>query len=168
MLDKIDTKRTMGKKEWKERMEEQMPELSRLQRKCQELGIPVILVYEGFGGSGKGEMIARLIEPLDPRGFQVYSIARTTKEEKKKPFLSRFFTKTPAKGRIAIFDRSWYTKVLRERVEGMTTPNELTFAFDEINHFEKLLVDDGTVIIKLFLHITKEEQKDYVLGELSL
>jgi len=168
MLERIDTSRKMGKKELKEWMKEQMPVLAKLQRKCRDLDIPVILVYEGFGGSGKGEMIARLIEPLDPRGFQVYSTARTTKDEAKRPFLSRFFVKTPAKGRIAIFDRSWYTKVLRERIEDMTTREELEFAFEEINHFEKLLVDDGAVIIKMFLHITKQEQKkrfDQLLSE---
>lgn len=158
MLEKIDTSRKMGKKEYKEFMHEMQPKLSLLQRRCRELKLPVILVFEGFGASGKGTMIARLIEPLDPRGFRVFTTERETEEERQHPFLWRFFTKTPAKGRIAIFDRSWYTKVLRERMEGLTSQNELLFAYDEINQFEHLLAEDGTVIIKLFLHITREEQ----------
>lgn len=159
MLEKIDTSKKMGKKEYKGLMEQLQPELAVLQRKYTELKIPVILVFEGYGASGKGAMIAKLIEPLDPRGFKVYATERTNDEEKKHPFLVRFFTKLPAKGRIAIFDRSWYTKVLRERLDRMTTEAELEYAYDEINNFEKLLVDDGAVIIKLFLHISKEEQK---------
>ena len=160
MLEKIDVSKKMGKKEFKEYMERMQPKLGKLQRKCKELSIPVIFVFEGFGASGKGTMIAKLIEPLDPRGFKVYTTQRATDEEKERPFMWRFFRKTPAKGKIAIFDRSWYTKVLRERIEGLTTNQELLYAFDEINHFEKLLVDDGTVIIKFFLHITKEEQRE--------
>lgn len=159
MLDKIDTSRKMNKSEFKRLMEQQRPELALLQRECKELKIPVIFVIEGFGASGKGAMIARLIEPLDPRGFRVYTTQRTSKEEKKHPFLRRFFVKIPARGRISIFDRSWYTKVLRERMDGLTTERELEYAYDEINRFEQLLVDDGTVIIKLFLHISKQEQK---------
>lgn len=159
MLEKIDISKKMGKKEFKEYMELMQPKLARLQRKCKELSIPVIVVFEGFGASGKGIMIAKLIEPLDPRGFKVYTIQRATDEEKERPFLWRFFRKTPAKGRIAIFDRSWYTKVLRERMEGLTTNHELLYAYDEINDFEKLLVEDGIVLIKFFLHITQEEQR---------
>ena len=160
MLEKIDISKKMGKKEFKEYMERMQPKLGKLQRKCKELSIPVIIVFEGFGASGKGAMIAKLIEPLDPRGFKVNTTQRATEEEKARPFLWRFFRKTPAKGRIAIFDRSWYTKVLRERIEGLTTNQELLYAFDEINQFEKLLVDDGTVMIKFFLHITQQEQRE--------
>lgn len=160
MLEKIDVSKKMNKKEFKEYMDRMQPKLGKLQRKCKELSIPVIFVFEGFGASGKGAMIAKLIEPLDPRGFKVYTTPRATEEEKERPFLWRFFGKTPAKGKIAIFDRSWYTKVLRERIEGLTMSQELLYAFDEINHFEKLLVDDGTVIIKFFLHITKEQQRE--------
>ena len=147
MLEKIDTKKKMDKKEFKELMDQIQPEFALLQRRCKELGIPVSIVFEGFEASGKGTMIAKLIEPLDPRGFKVYSIDHMTEEEKTKPFLWRFFCKTPAKGRIAIFDRSWYTKVLRERFEKITKKEELIYAYDEINNFEKLLCNDGNIII---------------------
>ena len=160
MLETIDVNKKMDHSEFKEIMERLQPKLGRLQRKCKELDIPVIIVFEGFSASGKGEMIAKLIEPLDPRGFNVYATKRITKKEKDRPTFWRFFNKTPAKGEIAIFDRSWYTKVLRERFEGLTTKEELSYLYDEIVDFEKLLVDDGTVIIKIFLHISKEVQKE--------
>lgn len=159
MLEQMDTTKRMTKEEFENLMKDTMPELARLQRECRELGIPIIIVVEGLGASGKGKMIAKLIEPLDPRGFRVYATERTNKEERKRPFLWRFFTKTPAKGRIAIFDRSWYTKAMRERFEDLTTKKEMEFVYDEINQFERLLVEDGCVILKFFLHITKHEQK---------
>lgn len=159
MIEQIDTKKKIEKQEFEKLMKLQMPELSKLQRECQILSIPVIIVVEGFSASGKGTMIAKLIEPLDPRGFCVYATRRTNKDERKRPFLWRFFTKTPAKGRIAIFDRSWYTKVLRERFENMTKKCELEYAYSEINQFEHLLVQDGTVILKFFLCISRQEQK---------
>lgn len=158
MLDKIDTTKKIKQKEYKERMDTMQPKLSMLARTCKEQGIPVIILFEGFGASGKGTMIARLIEPLDPRGFKVYTTQRPSQEEQEHPFLWRFFCNTPAKGKCSIFDRSWYTKVLRERMEGITGEDELLYTFDEINQFEQLLAADGTVIIKFFLHISKKEQ----------
>lgn len=159
MLDQIDLTKKMGKKEYKKKMEEMMPKLARLQRECKALGIPVMIVFEGFGAAGKGVQISQLIAALDPRGFHVYAIDGESKDDKLRPFLWRFWTKTPEKGRIAIFDRSWYRRVLVDRFDGVTTPKELAYAYAEINSFERQLTDGGYSIIKLFLTIDKKEQK---------
>lgn len=159
MLDQIDLTKKMEKDEYKARMENMMPRLSRLQRECKELGIPVMIVFEGFGAAGKGVQISKLISALDPRGFCVYAINGESKDEQLRPFLWRFWTKTPEKGRIAIFDRSWYRRVLVDRFDGVTTSKELSYAYEEINSFERQLTDGGYVIIKLFLAIDKKEQK---------
>ncbi|MBR1390799.1 MAG: phosphate--AMP phosphotransferase [Lachnospiraceae bacterium] len=158
MLEKVDLNRKMEKKEYKKRMDELQPKLSRLQRDCKEKKIPILIVFEGLGAAGKGTLINGLIEPLDPRGFQVYTTAVETKEEKMKPFLWRFWTRIPSAGRIAIFDRSWYRRVLVDRFDGLTSPEQLDYAFGEIASFEKQLTDDGAVIIKFFGHISKHEQ----------
>lgn len=159
MIEKIDLSKHMGKKEYKKRMKVLNVTLSELQRECKEREIPIIIVFEGWGASSKGYMINRLIEPLDPRGFRVYTTERPTEDELERPFLYRFMTKTPSKGRIAIFDCSWYRKVMQERVDGLTSNVEVSTNFLEINNFERLLTEDGVVLIKFFLHISKEEQK---------
>ena len=159
MLEKVDLNRKMGKKEYKEWMDDLQPKLSYLQRACKEQKIPVMIVFEGLGAAGKGTLINKIIEPLDPRGFSVYATAVETKEEKMHPFLWRFWTKIPSQGRIAIFDRSWYRRVLVDRFDGVTTKEQLDYAFGEICSFEKQLTDDGMVIIKLFADVSKKEQK---------
>lgn len=159
MLDQIDLTKKMEKEEYKERMAKMTPQLAKLQRECKELGIPVMIVFEGFGAAGKGVQISKLISALDPRGFHVHAINGESKDEQLRPFLWRFWTKTPEKGRIAIFDRSWYRRVLVDRFDGITTAKELGYAYEEINSFERQLTDGGYVIIKLFLAIDKKEQK---------
>ncbi|MBS6196732.1 MAG: phosphate--AMP phosphotransferase [Clostridiales bacterium] len=159
MLEQIDLTKKMKKEEYKARMGEMMPELSKLQRECKELGIPVMIVFEGFGASGKGVQISKLISALDPRGFSVYAINGESLDEQLRPFLWRFWTKTPEKGRIAIFDRSWYRRVLVDRFDGITTAKELEYAYEEINSFERQLTDGGYAMIKLFLAIDQKEQK---------
>ena len=158
MLEKIDLSKKMGKKEYSQQMDVLGIRLGELQRECRELGIPVIIVFEGFGAAGKGTLINRLIRPLDPRGFDVYAVNGESEEEQMHPFLWRFWTKTPAKGRIAIFDRSWYRRVLIDRFDKITSTKQLGYAYNEIVSFEQQLADDGTVIIKFFLDITKKEQ----------
>ena len=102
MLEQIDLTKTVGREEYKEKMGRMEPKLARLQRECRELGIPVMIVFEGFGAAGKGVQISKLIAPLDPRGFSVYTINGESPEEQMRPFLWRFWVKTPEKGRIAI------------------------------------------------------------------
>ena len=159
MLEKIDLSKKMGKKEYREKMSGLSVQLASLQRECRQLKIPVIIVFEGFSASGKGTLINQLIEPLDPRGFSVYAIGKETEDERKRPFLWRFWTKTPENGRIAIFDRSWYRRVLVDRFEKTTPADRLSDAYGEIVNFERQLTDGGTIIIKFFLDITKKEQK---------
>ena len=159
MLEKIDLNKKLSKEESKQIMEELEGKLAYLQRVCKERKIPVIIIFEGFGASGKGTLINRLIYPLDTRGFDVYAINGESEDEKLRPFLWRFWTKTPQKGRIAIFDRSWYRRVLVDRFDGVTKTSQLPDAFNEINAFERQLSDDGNVMIKFFLDITKKEQK---------
>ena len=159
MLEKVDLTKKMPKDEYKAKMPQLEARLGQLQRQCKELKIPVIIVFEGFGASGKGVQIGRLIQSMDPRGFQVYPIKNETEEERMHPFLWRFWTKTPERGRIAIFDGSWYRRVLIDRFEKRTKAKELPGAFHSINSFEEQLADDGNVIIKLFLDIDRKEQK---------
>ncbi|WP_232824728.1 polyphosphate kinase 2 family protein [Algibacillus agarilyticus] len=121
-------------------------------------GRRAIIVFEGWDASGKGGVIRRLTEKLDPRGFMVHPIAAPTADEQSRHYLYRFQTKLPKAGQIAIFDRSYYGRVLVERVEGFASKPQWQRAYQEINEFERLLTDDGVVIIKLFLHISPEQQ----------
>jgi len=159
MLEKIDLKKKLGKREYGMIMDELTPKLALLQRECKAAGIPIMVVFEGWGASGKGTLINQLIAPLDPRGFKVFTIQKTSEEEEMRPFLWRFWTKTPADGRINIFDRSWYRKIITDHIEGTRSAKEKMDVFGEVLNFEEELVNDGMVIIKFFLHISKKEQK---------
>ncbi len=159
MLEKVDLTKKISKEEYKEKMPRLEAKLGSLQRECKALGIPIMIVFEGFGAAGKGLQIGRLIQSMDPRGFEVYPIKNETEEEQMHPFMWRFWTKTPAKGRIVIFDGSWYRKVLIDRFEKRTKNKDLPDVFHSINSFEEQLADDGNLIIKLFLDIDKKEQK---------
>lgn len=159
MLDKLDLTKTLGKTEYKEKMAKLEPKLGKLQRECRKFGIPVMIAFEGYGASGKGVQISELIKALDPRGFEVYAVKNETEEEKMHPFMWRFWTKMPAKGRIAIYDSSWYRKVLIDRFDKKTKKEEIADAYRSICSFEEQLSADGMVIIKIFLAIDKKSQK---------
>jgi AMP-polyphosphate phosphotransferase len=120
---------------------------------------PVILAFEGWDASGKGGAVKRLTEKLDPRGYHVWPIGAPTEEERSHHYLWRFWRRFPPRGQWAIFDRTWYGRVLVERVEGFATKKQWKRAYREINDMERALVDDGTVLVKFFLAITKDEQK---------
>ncbi len=117
-----------------------------------------IIIFEGFDAAGKGGSIRRLTETLDPRSLRVHSIGPPTEVEQGKHYLYRFWSKLPKPGTIAVFDRSWYGRVLIERVEGLTTKSRLKDAYSEINQFEKTLTTDGIDLVKIFLAIHPEEQ----------
>lgn len=121
-------------------------------------GRRAIIVFEGWDAAGKGGAIRRLTEKLDPRGFAVHPISAPTKEEQGRHYLYRFQSRLPVPGNICIFDRSYYGRVLVERIEGLASEQEWQRAYQEINEFERMLMDDGVRIVKLFLHIDKEEQ----------
>ncbi len=121
--------------------------------------IPVIIILEGWGASGKGSVISGIIKELDPRGFKVYTTGEANEEEKKFPLLRRFWTKIPLYGNISIFDRSWYRDVSISAVEDGLSEKEVNHRLRDISVMEKMLTDDGYLIIKIFLNITKKEQK---------
>ena len=117
-----------------------------------------LIVFEGWDAAGKGGAIQRMTAEWDPRAYRVWPIAAPTAEEKARHFLWRFWSKLPAAGQIGVFDRSWYGRVLVERVEGFATEAEWRRGYDEINEFEAQQAYDGTTILKLFFHVTQETQ----------
>jgi polyphosphate kinase 2 (PPK2 family) len=132
--------------------------LLRLQGKYFSQKRRAIIVCEGRDAAGKGGAIKRLTEKLDPRGVKVWPIGPPTEAEQGRHYLYRFWEKVPARGTWSVFDRSWYGRVLVERVDKFATKPEWKRAYGEINSFEKMLTDDGVVIVKIFFHISKKEQ----------
>jgi polyphosphate kinase 2 (PPK2 family) len=119
---------------------------------------PVIVLFEGWDAAGKGGAIKRFTEKLDPRGYVVYSIAAPQGEDKTRHYLYRFWRRLPERGQIAVFDRTWYGRVLVERVEGFAAEEEWKRAYKEINSFERQLKDFGIILAKFWIHISREEQ----------
>jgi len=158
-LNQIDLLKSLDKATYKKQHAELALRLGELQRQARDLKVPIMIAFEGWDAAGKGTLINKLILALDPRGFNVHPVNAPTEEERLRPFLWRFWSKTPAHGRIAVFDRSWYGRVLVDRVDKVVPKAIWRKSYDEINSFERQLADDGSVIIKFFLHITKEEQK---------
>ena len=146
----------------KERYEKLLPKLQlkllNWQQRIREKGSPVVLCFEGWDAAGKGGAIKRFVGALDPRGYNVVPVAAPTGPEITHHYLWRFWTQLPAKGQIVIFDRSWYGRVLVERIEGFCSKQAWQRAYDEINEFEKTLVQGGAQVYKFFLHIDKKEQ----------
>jgi polyphosphate kinase 2 (PPK2 family) len=121
-------------------------------------GPRAIVMLEGWDAAGKGGILHRLTARWDPRHFTIHPVAAPTAEERSRHFLWRFWRDLPADGSIALFDRSWYGRVLVERVEGFATPAEWQRGYDEINAFETQQIASGTTLVKLFVHVTQEEQ----------
>lgn len=145
--------------------EEYRKELKELQKRLRELHnrvyrkrVPVIITYEGWDAAGKGGNIKRITGALDPRGFEVHPIASPEPHEKARHYLWRFWTRLPKDGHIAIFDRTWYGRVMVERLEGFCSENDWKRAYNEMNEFEKELHDWGAVIIKFWVQIDKDTQ----------
>lgn len=159
MLEKIDLSISMDKETYKQQMPVLADRLFSLQKASWDQKIPVILLFEGWDSAGKGTSIQKITSGLDPRGFKLYPIRAARTYEKKRPWLWRFWLKIPGRGEWAIFDRSWYGRVLVERVEQLIPESEWRRAYRDIMDFERSLADDGTLILKFFLHISKAEQK---------
>lgn len=159
-LDKLDmaAARIDSAEEYDRRLGKLQKELLHIQQTYWHEKRRAVLVFEGWDAGGKGGAIRRLTEPLDPRGFHVWPISAPTAEEQGKHYLYRFWTKLPGRGTFAVFDRSWYGRVLVERVEKLATKEQWKRAYDEINEFERLLTDDGVRIVKIFMHISADEQ----------
>jgi polyphosphate kinase 2 (PPK2 family) len=158
MLDAIDLSLSLDRATY-------VTELTRRQVQLRELSHQIfmqeraaVVVYEGWDAAGKGGSIKRATEKMDPRGYTVYPISAPVGEDKTHHYLYRFWNKVPERGHIALFDRSWYGRVLVERVEGFCQDSEWKRAFREINSFERQLYDAGTVVIKFWIHISRDEQ----------
>ena len=158
MLEMIDLTRTLDRASY-------VREVTRRQIQLRELGYqvylqkrPVIMVFEGWDAAGKGGVIKRITEKLDPRGYVVYPISAPHGEDKSRHYLYRFWQRLPERGQIAIFDRSWYGRVLVERVEGFAGEAEWKRGYKEINSFERQLREFGAILVKFWIHISREEQ----------
>ncbi len=159
MLEQIDVKQKLDRSEYKEQMDRLGIQLGALHRKLHDLGIPAIIVFEGWDAAGRGTLINELILRLDPRGFKVFANNVCHGEVEAHPFLWRYWTTTPAAGKIMIYDKSWYEAALADRIDGLIKPDQKSAIYDGIVSFERQLADSGCIIIKFFLHITKKEQK---------
>jgi polyphosphate kinase 2 (PPK2 family) len=158
LLSSLDMSQAVSKKRFATELERQQGRLNLLQRRAEERGMSTILVFEGWDAAGKGGAIRRVTAALDARSYEVIPVAAPTDEERAHHYLWRFWRRLSRAGRVTIFDRSWYGRVLVERVEGFATEQEWRRAYSEINAFEEQLVEHGIVLVKYWIHITREEQ----------
>jgi polyphosphate kinase 2 (PPK2 family) len=163
-LDEIDLQSSLSRKEEERGLDEAGDRLAQLRLTLggqigeRETGPPVCVLFEGWDASGKGGAIKRLVAPIDPRHVRVAQFAAPSADEKRHHFLARFWPALPGWGGMAVLDRSWYGRVLVERVEGLATREQWLRAYDEINRFEQSLVEEGTILVKLWLQISDAEQ----------
>lgn len=158
LLSRVDLSVSVERPRYEEELESLQQRLFRLEHELYQRRKPAVIVYEGWDAAGKGGNIRRLTQGLDPRGYEVVPIAAPTAEEKAHHFLWRFWRGLPKAGHISIFDRSWYGRVLVERVEGFCSEDAWRRSYREINEFERQLANFGTVIVKFWLHIDSQEQ----------
>jgi polyphosphate kinase 2 (PPK2 family) len=163
-LDEVDLSQSLSRDEEERGLKEQGERLAQLRLtlggligECR-LGPALIIVFEGWDASGKGGAIKRLVAPLDPRHARVAQFAAPTADEKRHHFLGRFWPALPGWGGMTVFDRSWYGRVLVERVEGFATDEQWQRAYEEINDFERTLADEGAIVVKFWLHLSPQEQ----------
>lgn len=157
-LEDVNVFPAVNRIEYKAEMKRLKMRINRATLYAKLLGKPIVFVFEGWDAAGKGGAIRRLTQEIDPRLFEVHNIAAPEPQEKVRHYLWRFWNRIPNKGYVGIFDRSWYGRVLVERVEGFCTEEEWSRSYEEIVLFEEQLANFGTIIIKFWLHITSEEQ----------
>lgn len=157
-LDEIDLDKAVTQEEYRVELDALQARLGHLHNKLYRKKVPVIIAYEGWDAAGKGGNIKRITEALDPRGFEVHPIASPEPHEKARHYLWRFWNRLPKTGHIAVFDRTWYGRVMVERLEGFCRENDWQRAYNEINEFERELADWGAVIIKFWVQIDKDTQ----------
>jgi polyphosphate kinase 2 (PPK2 family) len=158
MLEQIDLTLSLSKVQYQRRLPPLQTRLYDLEHAVFTSGVPVMLVFEGWAASGKGSTINVLAERLDPRGFRVVPITPPRTSETRYPWLWRFWQKIPARGQIVVYDTSWYRRVLIDRINKTVRKREWQDAYQDIADFEEQLTADGTVILKFWLHISKNEQ----------
>lgn len=159
MLEEVDLDRSLAKAEYRRVFPDLQERLRRLQYELLEAEIPTVVVFEGWDASGKGTIIQRLTQRLDPRAFRVHPGAPSSELELRYHFLWRFQLRLPEDGHMVLFDHSWYGRVLVERVEKWVKPKVWSSAYAQINEFERWLADDGQVLVKFWFHISKKEQR---------
>lgn len=159
MTGSLDLSKSITKEEYKEKKEKLAASLCEKQRLLWEKGVATLIVIDGFDGAGKGEVINELILPMTPKAFSVHSKITETENEFMHPYMWRYWQRVPAKGNIDIFEQGWYERVWKDRFTGITKKKDLDKAFNEINSFEKMLSDDGVIVLKFMLVISKKEQK---------
>lgn len=159
VLASLDMTQSLSKGDYKKALSRYQARLNLLRRKARSAKLSMILVFEGWDAAGKGGAIRRIIRPLDARYYRVNSVSAPTDEERAHHYLWRFWRHLPRAGRVTIFDRSWYGRVLVERIEGFAAPEEWMRAYAEINHFEGALLEHGIILKKFWIHITPEEQE---------
>ena len=160
-LDKIRKHpRIKDKDDYQELLETTQWRMLRVQQKIHREERRAIILFQGWDAGGKGGAIKRLVETVDPRGVHVHPIGAPRPDEQGRHYLWRFWIRVPEPGIIAIFDRSWYGRVLVERVEKLAPKSAWKRAYDEINDFERMMVNDGCPVLKFFLHISADEQLD--------
>lgn len=158
ILQSLDLSLTLNKKEYRQQLENYQSKIHYLARQAREKKISSVIVMEGWDAGGKGGLIRRIIPALDARNYQVISIAAPTDEERDHHYLWRFWRHIPRAGQVTIYDRSWYGRVLVERVEGFASQEEWMRAYTEINDFEEQLTGHGTLLLKFWVHIDRDEQ----------
>ena len=158
MLETLDLTRKLDRAAYATQMARRQLQIRELGWQVYQRKRPVVIVFEGWDAAGKGGAIKRITEKLDPRGYVVYPISAPHGEDKTRHYLYRFWRRLPEKGQIAIFDRSWYGRVLVERVEGFATEPAWRRAYKEINSFERQLHEFGAIVVKFWIHISREEQ----------
>lgn len=159
ILSTLDMRKPLGKKEYGDELNRLHGRLYDLRRTARKEEVSMILLFEGWDAAGKGGAIRRVVRALDARFYEVIAVGAPTEEERAHHYLWRFWRHVPRAGRVAIFDRSWYGRVLVERIEGFAEEREWMRAYAEINEFESELVSHGIVLLKFWIHITPEEQK---------
>lgn len=157
-LNSISLDQDISDAEYKERLDALQDKLSELNNRIYKQGIPIVIAYEGWDAAGKGGNIKRLTHSFDARGCNVHPIAAPSNDERAKHYLWRFSTKLPKSSHLTIFDRSWYGRVLVERVEKYCSENEWKRAYNEINEFERWISDWGAIVIKFWIQIDKDTQ----------
>jgi len=160
MLEKVDLTKKLDKEAYKEMIGPLVEKLGTLQRLAKDLKIPIIAVFEGWDAAGKGTIVNEMIQALDPRGFVVFTTNEPSVEESLRPYLWNFWIRIARRGRIVIFDRSYYNRMLSSAAAKHPGGDEFQETCADISSFERQLTDNGTLIIKLFLHISKAEQKN--------
>jgi AMP-polyphosphate phosphotransferase len=158
IFSQVNLDLSLPAREYKEQLVRYQVALGELGYQVYQQKRPVMMVFEGWDAGGKGGAIKRITERLDPRGYVVYPIAAPQGEDKTHHYLWRFWRRLPERGQIAIFDRSWYGRVMVERIEGFCDEDDWKRAYREINQFERQLVDFGTIIFKFWIQISKDEQ----------